>query len=473
MAITRLAAPATFTPAYNPNAYYYDSTNKNSTGFSYVVDIYAAGTSTKIYEGRISPRPNDGYGFIDLSKILQSTLSNEMPIGNTTFRQATTNFKRYDIKVGEEYVVSYTIDTPVDNGGYLQLDTTAVNTFSVGDQVVISGCNISTVDGLHTIIDVADTDTFTIDLVYDAGMASVTTGSITYADNRKTITRDLDTLSGQIAYDAARTFVDFRSWTTAAWAMDSTSAPYGKFLTSAPNEFTIGEDSEAHLMMYSPNTSTYCARVYFENSNGDILYRSTANAGWYVMSVAAGTSNANPTTVVSGSTPLIKATTEWYDVWMADASGNRTSDKFRFTIDARCVINDFVIVFKDRMGSYLPFSFQLKSKEEKSITREEYKKSYGDYSGGSFTYATTDRGNTVFSVDEVTTYTLTTNWMNDADSVYFKELITSNECQMLIDGTYVAVNVVNTSHEVKRQQNKKMIQYTIQVTQSNSDPING
>jgi|694.fasta_scaffold44043_4 hypothetical protein len=474
MAITRLAAPATFNPAYNINAYYYDSTNKNQTGFSYVVDIYEAGTSTKIYEGRIAPRPNDGYGYFNLTKTLTSQLSLDLPIGNATFRQATTNFVRYDVKIGEEYVISYTIDTPVDDSGYLKLDTTAVNTFAVGDQVVITGADVASVNGLHTIIDVTDTDTFTIDLVYDAGMASLTTGSITYADNRKTITRDLNTLSGQVAYDAAIAPVPYTEWDANDWNMDSTSDPRGKFLTSAPDNFYVAESVEAHFMMYSSNTSTYCARVYYKNSNGDVAYRSTANAGWYVMSVPVGTANLNPTTATVGTLPIIKDDTEWYQVWMTNGSGTRTSDIFTFYIDRRCTANDYNILFKDRMGSWLPFSFGLLSTENKQINRSAYKKSYGDYDGVSaFTYDTTARGNAIFNVDETTSLTLNTNWMNDEASVYFKELMTSPECYLLVDGNYLAVTVNETSHEVKRERNKKMIRYTVSVTMSINDPING
>ncbi len=56
MAITAIAQPVYFSPAYNPLKFIYDSTNKNEAGFKYVFDIYESGTSNKIAEYRVLPR---------------------------------------------------------------------------------------------------------------------------------------------------------------------------------------------------------------------------------------------------------------------------------------------------------------------------------------------------------------------------------------------------------------------------------
>ena len=66
MAITIIAEPQDFTPAYNECKFIVDSTNVNNVGFRYIFDIYESGTSNKIAEYRILPDLN-GYGERDLS----------------------------------------------------------------------------------------------------------------------------------------------------------------------------------------------------------------------------------------------------------------------------------------------------------------------------------------------------------------------------------------------------------------------
>ena len=72
MAVSAIATPVYFSPAYNPLKFIFDSTNKALDGFKYVFDIYESGTANKIGERKVLPRPTDGYGEIDISKLLQS-----------------------------------------------------------------------------------------------------------------------------------------------------------------------------------------------------------------------------------------------------------------------------------------------------------------------------------------------------------------------------------------------------------------
>ena len=70
--MTKIAEPFDFAPAYNPLMFIYNSTNKNKLGFKYIFQVFQSGTATKIGEYKVLPRFNDGYGQIDISKLLQS-----------------------------------------------------------------------------------------------------------------------------------------------------------------------------------------------------------------------------------------------------------------------------------------------------------------------------------------------------------------------------------------------------------------
>ena len=75
MSQTTIASPQVFSPAYNPLKFIIDSTNKNNTGFKYIFSVYESGTSNKIGEYKMLPTYGDGYGEIDLSKLLQSQVT--------------------------------------------------------------------------------------------------------------------------------------------------------------------------------------------------------------------------------------------------------------------------------------------------------------------------------------------------------------------------------------------------------------
>jgi hypothetical protein len=138
------------------------------------------------------------------------------------------------------------------------------------------------------------------------------------------------------------------------------------------------------------------------------------------------------------------------------------------------------------MGSMSSFAFQLKTIERGEVTRDEYNQDVkGFVSGGEWTYNTTEFGNSTFNLNSVKTYELNTNWLTDAMSVYFEELITSPQVfmkkveyscpgtEIVTGGPYVPVIVTNNTYEVFRQRNKNLIKYTLVVKLANNDAING
>ena len=72
-----IAVPYSFSPAFNQLRFIYDSTNKNKDGFKYIFTLYNATTSAKIGEFKVLPDFPNGYGNIDLSRILQSYVTND------------------------------------------------------------------------------------------------------------------------------------------------------------------------------------------------------------------------------------------------------------------------------------------------------------------------------------------------------------------------------------------------------------
>lgn len=468
MAITKIAEPYDFSPAYNPLRFIYDSTNKNEDGFKYVYDVYESGTSNKIGEYRVFPRISDGYGEIDLSPLLRSKVSFTFQQG-TEDATASDSFYQYDVKIGEEYIVqvSYTASV-ANNSGNVRI--TATHSYQVGDQVQITqadgGVANPQLEGLHTVIAITGTTNFTVSALWSDVTDATINGDVKYADNRKTITRAVVTLSGKRVFNGAFKHNDFASYNQNNYILTA-STDY--FLTYQPQTFYITEDQEVYFNLSSGASTT--GFIVFENDGGDIL-KYAANANSYVYQANVGAS-ANPTTVVSGTVGHIKADTEWYDVWYTDSSANRLSVKYRFYIDRRCRIEDYQILFLDRLGSFSSFAFQLRAYERGSITRDSYNQRLeGSVTSQRWGYSVQEYGMKTYKVGVEKTMELNTNWMTEDMAEYFEQLLTS-PITYLYDGTsYIPCNITDSSFEVEKQRNKNLIRKTVTIKLANQDSVN-
>lgn len=468
MALTKIAEPYDFSPAYNPLRFIYDSTNKNEDGFKYVFDIYASGTANKIGEYRVFPRYSDGYGEIDLSPLLRSKVTFTFQQG-TEDATASASFYKYDVKIGEEYIIriSYTASLTNDSGN---VNITATHSYSVGDQVFIvqadSGVANPQLEGLHTVIAINGTTDFTVSALWADVTDATINGTVQYADNRKTITRDIVTESNKYVYNGAFKHNDFATYDQANYII---SANTDYFLTYQPQTFYITEEQEVYFNLSTGGVTT--GFVVFENDGGDKL-KYAANANSYVFQANVG-SSANPSTVVSGSVGHIKANTEWYDVWYETSGGTRQSVKYRFYIDRRCRIEDYQILFLDRLGSFSSFAFQLRAYERGSITRDSFNRRLeGSVTSQIWGYSVQEYGMKTYKVGVEKTLELNTNWMTEEMAEYFEQLLTS-PITYLYDGvSYVPCNIQDSSFEVEKQRNKNLIRKTVTIRLANNDTIN-
>jgi hypothetical protein len=269
MAITIEAKPTTTTPAYNPVIWWASSTNVNEDNFKFVFDIYDA-SAVKIAEYRIAPRISDGYGVLDLSRLLSSKLSADLQLSNNTYYDATGHYFKYSVEVGEEYNVSYAYTGFTQSGSYVQLTGFSSHPFVAGDQINLTEGTPTNdlLTGLHTVVSVAAT-TVTIDVLYDDMVSpSSTAGTLIYADNRKSLTRSLSINSNYYVIKAAVPFKDRLNWDDTDYHLTSSNS---KFLTNMPDNFRIAS-SQDMFVAYMPQT-TSTRRMYFENSDGDTMYK--------------------------------------------------------------------------------------------------------------------------------------------------------------------------------------------------------
>jgi hypothetical protein len=476
MAQTIIAQPQSFTPAYNPVKFIVDSTNKNLDGFKYIFDVYDG--STRIGRFKILPRILDGYGELDLSKFLSSYVSWDFEPLVTTDYDAVNSIFNFSLQVGEEYLAQFTYTSALTNsGGLVRVNVT--NTFAIGDQINITqadgGVANPLVEGLHSVTNASGT-WFEIGVSWSSVTDANIDGSVVYADNRKLVTYDITTFEKSV-FNGAFGWVNFIDYDETQYTLNANTKLW---LTDQPQTnftATLGQD------LWLNAKAKAGKRIYFQNSNGDILGKTIATTG-NILGISVGPNNLGTLSVVSGTLPLIKDDTTFYNFWYED-SGQK-SVKYRVEIDRRESITEYDLAFLDRMGSMSSFAFQLKSYTRGEVQRDEYNKDVQGYvSGGEWKYNSQEFGFNTYFVSATKTLELTTNWMTDEMSVYFEQLITSPQVFMkrveyscpdgvlVTSGPYVPVIVTNNTYEVFRQRNKNLIKYTLVVKLANNDTING
>jgi hypothetical protein len=464
MAITLVSAPEKLGLAHNKIEWVFDSTNKGFAGMRYVVDIYHAGTSNKITELRIAPDIADGYCRIDVAPILRNLLSKTLDLTNTTWLAAAEQFVKYDIKVGEDVEVLWNyneLDTNFTLGlkRYVLVQDPQVSThpFLAGDQVFVTNTAIAEVRGLKTVVSVPNAYSIEVSGASILYTPSANGGTVKYADGRKTITRNLYTNTNNLAYRGCIPNSEFINYNEDDYTNNTTDR--GDFLSTARG-LTILPTSKVFLNLYSNATQTTVRKVFFRNDNGDTFSKAintTTNRD--IMQIAVGGGNLGTLTTVSGTAPLIKPSTKYYDVWTANISDTRTSEEYRINVDNSCLINSVELFFMDKLGSFVSFPFTLKNDISGNVERKEFKQ--------------VGVGFTTFHTKERQSYTLRSNWVDDIMSVLYSEIISSPYVYLVIDGVYTFARVIDSSYQTLLQKNKRLNQYTINVEIAEDIPTNG
>jgi hypothetical protein len=483
MAMFTIAVPQVLTPAYNPIKYYYASTNSGFAGFKYIFEVYESGTANQIAEYRVLPNASTFYGEIDLTKLLQAKVSFDLFPTNTTVYNAPNSHYKYDVKVGEEYLTILQYFASVtNNGGNVQINV--ANTFVAGDQVVIAQSDLGVanpnLEGLFTVLSVG-VGFFVVNSLFSLVTNATINGDVTYADGRKTTTYNIIDNLNNYVFNGALPWTEWPSWNHLDYFL---TGPSKEFLTSIPvNNFysTLSQDLWINAVYGSMPGGTH--KIIFTNPGGD-MFEKNVTASDHVTGNAVGPNNTGPLTVISGTLPLIKPTTDYYQYYYEHA-GNQVSQVYTVNIDRRVRSQEYSIIFLDRYGSWGSFAFTGRAYEKGNVTREQYNMDVeGKIASSEWTYDLIERGyiNSYITVEN--TIDLNTDWMNEEMAKYFTELISSPytyfkvsnydvSCDVPTSTEYVSCNIVTSNYEKFKQRNKNLIKQSITIKLANNDMVNG
>ena len=489
MALVAQATPQVIVPAYNPVKYIYNSTNVALQGFKYIYDIYQSGTANKIAEYRVMPTYATGFGEIDLSKLLQAKVSYDLNLTNTSAYNAPGSHYKYDVKVGEEYLTTtlYTFAlTQYLTAPYAtRVQINVANTFLVGDQIQITqgvgGSANPNLEGLFTVL-VANPLYIVVNSLWTLVGNPNVDGAITYADGRKTVTRNMALVLNRYVFNGA---IRWSEWSSYNYQDYMLNGIFDRFLTTLPtNNFYATLSQDIWLNAIANGSPTPPDTLLIDTSDGDVFEKNVTAAD-HVSGISAGPNNYGLLSVISGALPMIKPSTEWYNVRYV-RNGVPSSRRYYVYLDRRIRTTEYSILFLDRMGSWGSFAFTLNSYEKGSVTREQFNQDVKGYINGTnqWDYDLTDRGMTNTYVSTSTTIDLATNFMNIDTANYFTELISSPmtfvkqsdyslDCELPESTPYISCNILTSEFQVYNQRNKNLIKQNITIKLANNNIVNG
>lgn len=460
--------PDRFHSIYNPVIIRVDSSIKNEEGFKYIIDIYNI-PGFDLYR-RLEVTPDirdDRRGIVDISRILQDRVNYSLPALTNVEVEMKNHFYPYTIGLGYSYVYSVTAFSLQSYATYVQINTSAHN-FVVGDliRLEIQGGTQSERDLLNRVwrISAVSTNYIRIDEINngDIGNIPALNGKVKYSNNR---TIEQYNITGTPVLTGVNTSLNRMQYIeTKGGLTEDYSNLGGKLLTTAPSKYWITEIQPFYMSVLSPaENSKY---VWFEDDLGETFMIRLEKPIYSNVNVGAG---AIVIPVNASRGELFYEKLKWYDVYLADVTGlEKRTEKIRFYVDRRCRVNDVIISFLDRLGSFGTFSFQLAKKRYQEVSKEEFKVNDVVLNPSAF-----DENVNTYRSRVKRTFTLNSNWMTEDMNIYFEELLSSRVLflSFRLDNVY-PITIKGSRTQTELRENEIMIRRTIDVEIQYEDLIN-
>lgn len=497
MAITIDTQPQKLTPAYNDLYWMFSSDDEANDGFRYIVWLYINGTVVK--KDKIVPMFSTLSGKYHGSRSISTRVSYHelFPIDSLSGAVSglDKSYVSVKIQVGEEYfgnTWSFTAygyagtstgwanqtSPSVNPGGWARcmLWTNTASPYSAGDIIEITLDDATTnsfLNGIHKVLDTFDSGG-TYYVVLEEPWQTLQTpstfnGTTTYADGRKTIIEPTGTggvTSNTITvFNGAVPFKDLKDWDYTDWHCNDLNA---KFLTSRPRNINwkVRPDSAIFIQYYNDTRED---PVYMSRQKR--IGGSTSIATYELVTSSAEVVQVDVSPVSFGS--LTNVESILFKLTNNNAgTPTALSETMTFEIDYRCYEwDDVEIAFMDRLGSIMPFQFNLRKSKRMKSTKETYKKDVETTT--MYDYELIDSGITPLNIEEDIVYTLRTEALNYDEANYLRELITSPFTVVRFGtGEYMRCNVLTSDLSIKESGYASLNYYTIEIELSNKDKVN-
>lgn len=163
-------------------------------------------------------------------------------------------------------------------------------------------------------------------------------------------------------------------------------------------------------------------------------------------------------TLISGST---------YQYGVKVNYGGNQSAEFKIKMACNPRWTPIHLHFLNRLGGYDTFGFRLVNRQSSSVDKKKYDQMGWQYSSGAMSrydsYKRINAGNNTFAVNESVEFKLQSDYINETDYLWLKDLITSPEVYYEQGGYYYPVGVKTNTWDQKNRIADKMFNFELTV----------
>lgn len=437
MSVQILSYPDKHSPAFNSISFLLSSDQTHQEGFRYTVDIWSG--STYLLPLRIEKMPDTGYGYVDLAPIVSAYIDHEkgLPWGTGGFRPANGWGLSFSAAFGESFNHYVFTDNAFSDGRVMFVGDGA-HDFEEGDMVYVAqdpGYTNAQYNGVHTVYSVTQ-NTVTIDLTFGASTGPEG-GKIRHANGEGVVLTGLTSVSGN-------TYAIGLSWPQELMGtyddrdyMHGHGAQAKDWITNAPDGFRMARSTgQSFLPLRNNSNITRLFFTTYADEAGTVpigTYRVnnaySATTGQEFLWLGIGPQNLAASAVaISGPSDPFAGQEKSYRLRIEDASLTNTMSSERLIVlDDRCSHFDrHDLLFLDKRGAWGMFSFNMRSDRTHRISKGTYSRgAQPQVVGTNVRYESEKMGSKTFTLDHQIEWTLRSQEMNDVESVYFMELLSS------------------------------------------------
>tara|TARA_R110000737_G_scaffold43459_1_gene63927 strand:+ start:471 stop:1994 length:1524 start_codon:yes stop_codon:yes gene_type:complete len=481
--------PQALTPTYNETIVVLESPNIQSTNFKWLVDIYKGVVGDPDYAllSTIVILPNpDGYGVIDFHRHIENYITTSFfpaDITNLSERvfddglkwsyQATEQFSKPVWRFEDNFTSSGTFvgwTSSVDKHPYI-----------VGDFINITqdpGFTHASYEGLATVTVIIDEYTVLTDKIYagvtppEAGLSELSSSISTFIpDTEVRFIEQTLTLAQTTNYsfNGVFTFQDYRNYLSTDYTLTSTSPVTTKFLLAGPREFNVSLSDrvwinsvigtpkwDGHII--ASNNGTYAVSQSYSASGQHFINQNKVGPKDFLETL-------DTPIALTGSLPVVDANTTYITVTPVANGGTPVGETVTLNIVDDCSKYEAIRFFYlDKLGSYLPVTFNKVNRTNISNTRSNYRQNYGSYDSvaNAWGYTTYARGTTTYDLNSKEIVTCTSDWMDEVGVSMVVDMLNSPSVYIQDDnGEYIAITITTNTYEVKKTVNDKLLNYTL------------
>lgn len=160
-------------------------------------------------------------------------------------------------------------------------------------------------------------------------------------------------------------------------------------------------------------------------------------------------------------------TTATYQYGVKVNYGGNQSQEFKIKLVCNPRWTPISLHFLNKLGGYDSFVFRLVNRQSSSVKRNDYQQLGWQYSSGTMSrydsYKRINGGSTAFAVNESVEFKLQSDYINQTDYLWAKDLITSPEVYYEKDGYYYPVGIKSTNWDEKIRIADKMFNFELNI----------